>query len=339
MKLVLIYKDFKAAKPGVSHVGLGVTSQNAAKVLQREGINTEAFPVVCLEDVVRKLYNDKEITHVVIGAPWIPTKDLETIIAHFTWIKFACTSHSNIGFLAVEPAAIKLLRDYKLLQEKYPNFKVAGNSEKFVEAWSRMYGTNLAFLPNLYYIDDEVWPYFVGHEIENRPVRIGIFGSVRPLKNFVSAVAACIDISVRLNKNVEIFMSSGRDEGGATTIRAIDELVAGLPNVRLIKSMWSDHGAFKRLVREMDILMQPSYTESFNMVTADGASVGVPSVVSEAITWTPKSWQAPIDDVSKIAWVGLELLLHRWEEATRGVDCLEWYVERGIKQWLRWLDK
>ena len=58
----------------------------------------------------------------------------------------------------------------------------------------------------------------------------------------------------------------------------------------------------------MHLLLQPSYTESFNMVTADGVAEGVPSVVSHAIDWAPEHWKAMMDDVLDIARVGRYLL-------------------------------
>lgn len=337
MNLVLFFKDFRMARPGISHVGLGVSSKNTAAVLRKEGINAEAVGVISFHEIVQYLADHTDITHVVIGAPWLQPNEVESLLINLPHVKFVVTSHSNIGFLAVEPAAIKLLRGYKLLQDKYSNFHVAGNSEKFTEAWGRMFNTRVTFLPNLYNLDGKVRPYFVGHDIECRPVRIGLFGSVRPLKNFVSAVAACIDISTRLNKEVEIFINAGREEGGQVTNRAIDELVVGLDKVKLVRVMWRDHHHFKKLVGEMDVLMQASYTESFNVVTADGISEGVPSVVSDAITWTPKSWTSKADDVNNIAWTALELLLHREEEALAGRNYLIWYINEGIRHWQKWL--
>ena len=56
----------------------------------------------------------------------------------------------------------------------------------------------------------------------------------------------------------------------------------------------------------MHLLMQPSYTESFNVVTADGVAEGVPSVVSDAIDWAPDNWKAPVDDAHAMARRGQE---------------------------------
>jgi hypothetical protein len=58
----------------------------------------------------------------------------------------------------------------------------------------------------------------------------------------------------------------------------------------------------------MNLLINCSYTESFNMVTADGIAEGISSVVFDAICWAPAYWRAPVDDVLEIARVGRYLL-------------------------------
>jgi hypothetical protein len=58
----------------------------------------------------------------------------------------------------------------------------------------------------------------------------------------------------------------------------------------------------------MNLLINCSYTESFNMYTADGIAERIPSVVSDAICWAPAYWRAPVDDVLEMARVGRHLL-------------------------------
>ena len=58
----------------------------------------------------------------------------------------------------------------------------------------------------------------------------------------------------------------------------------------------------------MHVLLQPSFTESFNVVTADGIAEGVPTVTSEAIDWVPSTWQADPDDAGDVACVAEYLL-------------------------------
>ena len=86
----------------------------------------------------------------------------------------------------------------------------------------------------------------------------------------------------------------------------------------------------------MHLLLQPSYTESFNVVTADGIASGVPSVVSEAIDWVPRYWQAEVDDVNDISRVGRQLLGDPIA-AVDGLKALKTYVVEGVKYWKDYL--
>jgi len=109
-------------------------------------------------------------------------------------------------------------------------------------------------------------------------------------------------------------------------------MMNGLPNVKLIENGWQTWPQFRQTVRHMHLLLQPSYTESFNVVTADGVAEGVPSVVSDAIDWAPAAWKAPVDDASAMARVGRKLLKSRWA-AGQGLAALRAHNKRAMAAW------
>ena len=82
-------------------------------------------------------------------------------------------------------------------------------------------------------------------------------------------------------------------------VDAVRQMTNGLPHVKLVENGWQTWPQFRQTVRHMHLLLQPSYTESFNVVTADGVAEGVPSVVSDAIEWAPSSWKAEVDDAKR----------------------------------------
>jgi hypothetical protein len=96
--------------------------------------------------------------------------------------------------------------------------------------------------------------------------------------------------------------------GGETVLASVKEMLTGLLGVQLILTGWQSWPNFRKTITHMHLLLQPSYTESFNMVTADGVAEGVPSVVSSAIDWAPDDWKAKVDDVLDIARVGRRLV-------------------------------
>jgi glycosyltransferase involved in cell wall biosynthesis len=146
----------------------------------------------------------------------------------------------------------------------------------------------------------------------------------------MSAAGAALEIARGLKAPLEFWLSGGRAEGGGETVlAAIKELLQGLPNVSLVSNGWQSWPKFRQVVGHMHLLLQPSYTESFNMVTADGVVQGVASVVSDAIDWAPRHWRADPDDVCDIARVGRQLLADP-RAASDGLRALKAYVQNGI---------
>jgi hypothetical protein len=118
-----------------------------------------------------------------------------------------------------------------------------------------------------------------------------------PLKTLMTAAASAIEIARGLRAPLDLWLSAARAEGGGETVlAAVREMVGGLPNVNLVLNGWQSWPKFRKVVAHMHLLLQPSYTESFNMVTADGVAEGVPSVVSEAVDRAPEYWKAKVDD-------------------------------------------
>lgn len=345
IRLIIAYKNF-AIKKGISHIGLGVSAMNTAQTLHKHGIWVEVWPIANAEVLSARLAEEQEkafstgktpISHVVISAPWIPSATLQQILMMYPEIDFAVSSHSNVGFLMADPQGVKLLREAGDLQLSNHNFNLAGNSKKFSKAWAHMYGTPVQWLPNLYNVETA---RFIGQRVPwtSGILRVGIFGAVRPLKNMVSAVGAAIELSSRLRTDVEIWMSAGREEGGVTAMNAIRQLVDNLPNVKLVQSGWQSWPGFRRVVSKMHILLQPSYTESFNMVTADGIVEGVASVVSDAIDWAPEDWVAKADDVDDISRTAMRLLSDQ-HAVNEGQEALRDYVSQGVVAWKKYLLK
>jgi hypothetical protein len=168
-------------------------------------------------------------------------------------------------------------------------------------------------------------------------LRIGAFGATRPLKNFMSSAGAALEISRRYKANLELWLSAGRNEGGGDTIlRSARAMLDSLPHVKLVENGWQSWPRFRQSVAHMHLLLQPSYTESFNMVTADGVAEGVPSVVSHAIDWVPDHWQASMDDVLDIARVGRYLLTDPYAPQ-EGMEALKSHNTEGLKAWQAFL--
>lgn len=327
MKVVLAYKNF-AANRNISHIGLGVSAINTAKVLRRHGIRADVWPILSAADLRARL-RECPAERVIISAPWIRAPELLKLACEFAETTFAVNCHSNVGFLQADRNGVKLMREMLELEIGNHNIRVAGNSLRFCRWIRSTFAAPCAYLPNLYFLDSQRgWPH---KHYAGGPLRIGVFGATRPLKNMMSAAGAALEISRAMRSPLELWLSAGRAEGGGESILgAVKEMLHGLPHVNLKLNGWQSWPSFRQTVAHMHLLLQPSYTESFNMVTADGVAEGIPSVVSDAIDWAPDDWKADVDDVLDIARIGRRLLCDP-HAAMDGLRALESYVAQGIR--------
>ncbi len=339
VRVALVYRDFTG--DGVSHVGLGVSAAYTAKTLRHHGIWAEVWSVPSAQKLRERLHQIGAIadqrgevrpTHVILAAPWIATKDLAVIAAEFSEVMFVVVSHSSVGFLAADAEAVRLLRQTADLQLATHNVFVGGNSAKFTDWATEAWGVHAVCLPNLYCLSET----FPQHDRRwtGGSLRLGLFGANRPLKNFLSGAAAAVEMARRLHVPIELLLSSGRNEGGDA--RALDEMTENIANLRVTRAGWLPWPNFRRLLRTVDLVFQVSYTETFNVVSADAIAEGVPVVVSDAIDWLPRWWQARADEPLDVARVA-ERLLRDPDAPRHGRAALQAYVESGVVRWWRFL--
>ena len=331
MQVVLAYRNF-AANRAVSHIGLGVTALNSAKCLRDAGVLTDVWPLVNVAELTASLRRCPA-SHVVISAPWISTSDLAQLCSEFGNTQFAVTCHSNLGFLQADPGAMRLVREGLELRRSTWNFRIAANSERLANWVHAAYGVPCLHLPNLYHLDD-VQPRRARYS--GGTLRIGAFGATRALKNLMTAAGAALEIAAGVRSDLEFWISSGRSEGAGPVVEAVRQMFSGMPHAKLVENGWQSWPQFRRTVRHMHLLLQPSYTESFNNVTADGVAEGVPSVVSDAIEWAPGNWKAPVDDAHAMAVTGRKLLTSR-RAPCQGLRALRRHNKRAMEVWQTFL--
>lgn len=283
---------------------------------------------------------EQPVTHVVVSAPWVKTASYSQLCSMFPLIHFAMNCHSNVGFLQADTNGVKLLREGLDLEVGTFNFHVAGNSKKFCRFIEDAYSNPCQYLPNLYYLNHLTNPFRHSWCTTGGVLRIGIFGATRALKNFISALGAAIEISHDLKAHTKVFVSTEREDGPDTKriLAVAREMTRNLPLVKLVEVPWTSWPQFRKIVGSMHLLLQPSYTESFNIVTADGVAEGVPAVVSDAVVWAPQHWKAEVDDVFSIARAGVRVL-HDPHAAKEGLRALVHHNEEGLREWTEYLTK
>lgn len=345
VRCIFAYKNFAAMK-GISHIGLGVAALNTSKVLRRHGYWSEVWPIGSADDLKKRLLAAQEeaarqgqipVSHVIISAPWITGPEMMSLVSAHPEIAFCVTLHSNVGFLQADPRAFTILRDGLNLSQSVHNFVVGGNCERFTDWIQRTYNAPCVFLPNLYDTSSFV-PYTSGRQYQRGDtLRIGCFGATRVLKNAITAGAAALQIAKQLGASLEFWINRGRD-GGEHMLRGLMEMYGNERAAVVREQWWQSWPEFRRTVGHMHLLMQPSFTESFNMVTADGIAEGVCTVASEAINWVPRRWQGNADDTGDLARVGLYLLNDNCA-IEEGREALAEYVTLGLEEYRKFFSR
>ena len=340
VRVVFVYRNFAAMK-GVSHVGLGVTCDHTARVLRQNGVHAEVWAVDSVEELETRISvkthpaHETPVTHIIISAPWIESRHIARLSQRHTEIAFAVVCHSNVGFLGADPGAVTILKEVAALELGSHNVTLAGNSLKFTRWYEHAYRHPTTHLPNLY----DTTTFRPAKPAWGREtLLVGCFGATRPLKNIPTAAAATLAVAQRLNVRTEFWVSGGRVEGGQSALNSVRAMFRGERGVELKVSDWEGWTEFRRTLGEMDLLMQPSFTESFNNVTADGVAESVPSVVSAAIDWVPPTWIADADDAMHVADTAIGIL-HNPIAAVEGQRALRHHVEHGLRAWLAYLHR
>lgn len=238
----------------------------------------------------------------IIEALWVtPTKISELVHLHPT-VEFIIRVHSKTPFLAMEGMAIGWIRAYNQISNTFVSFNNKQTSEDF-----NSIGIVNYYLPNIYNevssCKRSIFKYLVRkinpNQLNKRIYRFGCFGAIRPFKNHLNQAMAAIKFAESKGAKARFYVNAGRLEGGENVLKNLRALFKNTPH-KLIELGWYTHEEFIELINRMDLCLQVSYTESFNIVSADVVSQGVPLVVSEEIDWI-KSNNVDPNDVQQIA--------------------------------------
>ncbi|MFI5298958.1 MAG: hypothetical protein ACHREM_12750 [Polyangiales bacterium] len=333
--VLIVYRDIP--KPsGASNIGLGVSALHTARVLRRVGIPVEATSVVTVDDVKARLTDRPSVTHCVLEAPWVAAGAMSDLLQAYPSVHFLVRCHSQIAFLQVEPEALQILRDLLSLQDTAPNLTVATNSRTLKRFFETAYGGHALYLPNLYDLTRVARKRDMTHA--SRTLRIGSFGALRVLKNHTTSAAAALMLAKKRGCDLEFWVSVDSDTGaGNPVLQSLRAMFAGLSWAKLVEQPWQDWPSFRQTVAGMDLCLQISMTETFNITIADAVSEGVPCVVSPAIEWAPDYWKAETDRLEDVVRIGGSLLSST-DGADDGLEALSDFVSEATSCWYDYLD-
>lgn len=280
-KVLFILKKRQTSHTGYVSVSSGLL--NSAKfvsdMLNKNGIESHLVEVNdnnCIDREVTKF----KPTHVIIEALWVVPQKFEVLTKLHPNVQWIIRLHSDISFLANEGIAIEWIYEYL----KYDNVKVSSNDSETNFNFELLTNREFVYLPNY---------YPVGFFNRNKPkpdtkkvINVGCFGAVRPLKNQLIQAVAAIDYADTYGKKLKFHINTQRIEGrGESVLKNLRALFENNPKHELVEHGWLSHDEFIDLVQTMDIGLQVSFTETFNIVSADFVNNNIPVVTSNEVEW------------------------------------------------------
>lgn len=160
-----------------------------------------------------------------------------------------------------------------------------------------------------------------------KTINISCFGAIRPLKNHLNQAAAAIRFADQQGLLLNFHVNASRvEQQGDSILKNLRSTFFYLKNHNLIEHEWLPHDQFLRLIRDqIDIGMQVSFTETYNIVAADHVAQRVPVVASTEIPFVSRIFCAQPNDVP-----GMVRALHiaYWGSALG----LQWINRRLLEQ-------
>lgn len=272
-------------------------------------------------------------THVFIEALWVVPEKIQLLAERYHRIKWIIRVHSNSPFLANEGMAIEWLKAYDNI--RIDNVLIAPNDIPMFNDLVAILSnpSKVRYLPNYYIIRP-----LQGNEIVKHPedVHISSFGAVRPLKNQLTQAIAAIKFANSIGKNLVFHINATRiEQQGNNVLKNIISLFEGSRH-KLVQHDWLLHEDFLALISSMDINLQVSLTETFNIVTADSVNELVPVIVSKEVGWVDTMYHANPNDASDIS-TRMQLI---WNGDRKTIARTNWLALHNYnsESQIRWLD-
>lgn len=322
MPKILFITKKRQTEYGVSY-GLINSCRFLCNALHQLGIDAKVVSVIdnnCIDKEVH-LYKP---THVFIEALWVVPEKFRVLIPLHPNVQWFVRLHSNTPFLANEGMALQWISGYDAIQKEFDALRLAPNSFKLVKDLKDARGINAVYAPNIYKPDACVAIPYTKIPIDHGTdiLNVGCFGAIRPMKNHLLQAMASMTFANKINKKLHFHINGRCEQNGENVHKNLIHLFDGTQH-KLVGHPWVEHQEFKGLVGEMDLGIQVSFSETFNIVAADMVSANVPVVGSKEIHWLSTLFKADPTDIRDIV---LSLYLAYYGRTVK----LQWFNKLGL---------
>lgn len=296
--------------PVPTHGSSGLTNSVSfiVEMLERNGIEAKMVQVPDNNSIDREVTSYRP-THVIIEAYWVVPEKFDVLKRLHPMVQWMVRNHSELPFLAMEGIAMEWTAGY--LSRGVEVMSNSQRAEIDLREAARAWGLSerlLTFGPN-YYPVQRYMPN--AGATKGMGIDIGCFGAIRPLKNQLSqAVAAAAFARLRREK-LRFHVNATRIEGrGDAILKNLRAFFDSCIEAELVEHPWMSHKDFLALVKTMDTVMQVSFSETFNIVSADAVNTSVPVVVSKEVPWIGCYAQADPTDTRSM----VQILNDIWDQ-------------------------
>ncbi len=288
LRILFFIKSFG---PGYNNSGVYDAAKYTADFIANEMSSYEkieclVIPVKNEEEIV-KVTTDIPYNFIIIEGIWADPEKITNVPKYF----MAVRCHSQWSFM--DPFATSLIFKYSKMgvltifneYETYKIFKTTEDNSFFQgECW---------YLPNVFPVHDDIPFVPLSERSEPTKFKIGMFGELRPMKNHTMQAMVLRRVSKKLYEKygitTELHINTSLDADPVlNSIRTI--CFEEGSNLALKEHFWLKGEEFNKVIAEMNLGLQVSFTETFNLTSARFINNGVPVIASTAVSWLPKRY-------------------------------------------------
>jgi hypothetical protein len=344
--LILLKKHNESAGAFTSKAGLSNSASFLKRILEKN-INVICELKLCIDaNCINKEIHDFRPDICILEAIWVPPYKLKELVTLWPKVSFVVRVHSKIPFLANEGIAIDWIKEYSQIENVIVSFNNEDTNKDF-----NSIGINSVYLPNLYplirhfsyteylfkSLKEKLFNLF-GYGKNKTIINIGCFGAIRPLKNQMTQAIAAIAYADKNDKILHFHINGTRiEQRGETVIKNIRELFKNTRH-KLIEYKWMEHHDFLKVIKTMDVGLQVSYTESFNIVTADFVHSEKPIIVGYDTDWMYNGSKVDANDIPMMISKIEEVTKNQSKFIMKNYFSFEKYYFESLRVWRKFLD-
>jgi hypothetical protein len=323
--------------------GLYNSCDFVSRYLKEIGLDSKVVQVVDNNAIDREVASFKP-TDCFIEALWVVPEKFKVLSRLHPRVSWHVRLHSKVPFLSMEGMAFDWLSEYvRLRKEENIDISLSANNKDLHQDLDLLYPNCVNYTPNLYYPDPDAVSNPVPDVRTSRSeLHIGLFGALRPLKNHMQQAVWAEEFARRKSKRLVLHINLTEHESNEyntsgkvnlSILRNLRSMFKNSPS-RLVEHPWYSHADFLTLARQMDLGMQVSFSETYNIVAADLITQGVPVVASKEIEFVnPLCKVSATDDCGALAAMHLALEYGRYGLNFMNRQLLADNNRRACKAW------